>query len=178
MCKSEAQLTGCSLQRSYSWNSATTSSLCYRKNNDPQIHSAKEDCPQNNSWGSTSSQLFWSPEHNSGEFNLIVHSDQTTKLSKAWAITFLILPAFLPRMVRPCKTYFSLWYLLKKRILCKIIWHLVTKVENMYVEAIPSISIHQIWILSTSDSQLKHSFFLAFLCSCIRIEKKIVFSLS
>jgi hypothetical protein len=48
--------------------------------------------------GCRSSQLFWSPDHNSGEFYLIIHSDQ---LSKAWAITFLILPALLPMKVIP-----------------------------------------------------------------------------
>jgi hypothetical protein len=45
MCKSEAQLTGCSLQLFYSRNSTTTSSSCYRKNCDSQICSTKEDSP-------------------------------------------------------------------------------------------------------------------------------------
>jgi hypothetical protein len=43
MCKSNAQLTGSSLQLFYSWNSATISSSCYGNNCHPQIHSAKED---------------------------------------------------------------------------------------------------------------------------------------
>ncbi len=45
--------------------------------------------------GCRSSWIFLSPDHNLGEFYLIIHSDQTTKLSKAWAVTFLILPSFL-----------------------------------------------------------------------------------
>ena len=43
MHKSEAQLTGCSLQCCYSWNSTTISSSCYGNNRDPQIRSTKED---------------------------------------------------------------------------------------------------------------------------------------
>ena len=59
------------------------------------------------------SRLFWSPDSNSGEFYLIIHSDQTNKLSKAWAVTFLILPALLPTKVTPRQTHFSLWPLKK-----------------------------------------------------------------
>jgi hypothetical protein len=55
-----------------------------------------------------SSLFFQSPQHNSGEFYLIIHSDQTNKLSKAWAVTFLILPALLPMKVTPSQTHFSL----------------------------------------------------------------------
>ena len=57
--------------------------------------------------GCRSSWLFRSPDHNSSEFYLIIHSDQTTQLSKAWAVTFLIFPAFLPMKVAPRKTHFS-----------------------------------------------------------------------
>ena len=57
--------------------------------------------------GCRSSWLFRSPDHNSSEFYLIFHSDQTTQLSKAWAVTFLIFPAFLPMKVAPRKTHFS-----------------------------------------------------------------------
>ena len=58
--------------------------------------------------GCRSSWLFRSPDHNSSEFYLIIHSDQTTQLSKAsWAVTFLIFPASLPMKVAPRKTHFS-----------------------------------------------------------------------
>jgi hypothetical protein len=60
------------------------------------------------------SRLFQSPDHNSSELYLIIHSDQSNKLSKAWAVTFLIFPALLPMKVTPRQTHFSLWHLLKK----------------------------------------------------------------
>ena len=116
--------------------------------------------------GCRSSRLFWSPDHNSSEFYLIIHSDRTTKLSKAWVVTFLILPAFLPMKVTPRKTHFSPWHLLKRGSWAKLYAILWQKVEDMFVEAVSwlsSIPIHQIWILSTSDSQLKDSFPL-YLC--------------
>jgi hypothetical protein len=109
------------------------------------------------------SRLFQSPDHNSSEFHLIIHSDQTNKLSKAWAVTFLILPALLPMKVTPRQTHFSLWHLLKKGSCAKLYAILWQKVEKLFVEAVFSISIHQIWSPSTSDSQLKKSFSL-YLC--------------
>ncbi len=63
--------------------------------------------------GCTLSWLFQSPDHNSSEFYLNIHSDQINKLSKAWAVTFLIFPALLPMKVTPHQTH-SLWCLLKK----------------------------------------------------------------
>ena len=45
--------------------------------------------------GCRSSSLFRSPDHNSSDSYLIVYSDQASKLSKAWAVTLLILPASL-----------------------------------------------------------------------------------
>ena len=113
--------------------------------------------------GCRSSRSFWFPDHNSGEFYLIIHSDQTNKLSKAWAVTFLILPALLPIKVTPCQTHVSLWHLLKKGSCPKFYAILWQKVEKMFVEEVSSISIHQIWIPSTSDSQVKKSFPL-YLC--------------
>jgi hypothetical protein len=83
----------------------------YRKNHYPQISSIKKNHPQNVSWGHRSFQLFLSPDQNSGEFCLIIHSDQTTKL---------ISPAFLPRMVTLSQTHFSLWHLLNKGSCAKL----------------------------------------------------------
>ncbi len=37
--------------------------------------------------GCRSSQLFWSPDHSSNNSYLIIHPDQATKLSKAWAVS-------------------------------------------------------------------------------------------
>ena len=108
--------------------------------------------------GYRSSWLFWSPDHNSSAFYLIIHSDQTNKLSKAWVVTFLFLPAFLPMKVTTRQTHFSPWHLLKKGSWAKLYAILWQKVENMFVEEVFVISIHQIWILSTSDSQHKDSF--------------------
>ncbi len=113
--------------------------------------------------GCRSSRLFTSPDHNSDESYLIIHSDQTTKLSKACAVTFLILPTLLPMNVTPRQTHFALWYLWKKWSCAKLYAILWQTVENMFVEAVSSIWIQQIWIPSTSDSQLKNSFPL-YLC--------------
>jgi hypothetical protein len=77
--------------------------------------------------GCRSSWLFRSPDHNSSEFYLIIHSDQTTQLSKAWAVTFLIFPAFLPMKVAPRKTHFSAANFIKWRILSQIMCHSLTK---------------------------------------------------
>ena len=54
------------------------------------------------------SRLFQSPDHNSGEFYPIIHSDQTNKLSKAWAVwvTFLNLPAPFPRRLHLARHIF------------------------------------------------------------------------
>ncbi len=127
--------------------------------------------------GCRSAQIFRSPDSNSSEYYWIIHSDHTTKLNKAWDVTFLILHAFPPLKVTPSKTHFSFWHLLKKGTCAKLYVILWQKVEKKFVEAVSSISIHQIWIPSTTDSQLKDSFPLSW-CSCIRIEKKLFFSRS
>jgi hypothetical protein len=128
--------------------------------------------------GCRSSWLFWSPDHNSGEFYLIIHSDQTTKLSKAWAVTFLILPVLLPMKVTPHQTHFFSLTFIKERILCKIICHPVTKGRRYVCR---SCLLH----FNSPDLNSKHLrlsakkfFSLVSLCSYIRIEKKLVISLS
>jgi hypothetical protein len=121
--------------------------------------------------GCRSSLLFLSPDHNSGESYLIIHSDQTTKLSKAWAVTFLILPALLSMKVTSRQTHFSPWHLLKKGSCAKLYAILWQKVEKMFVEAVSSISIYQIWIPNTSDSQPKNSFPL-YLCVPVSESRK------
>jgi hypothetical protein len=121
--------------------------------------------------GCRSSRLFRSPDHNSGESYLIIHSDQTTKLSKAWAVTFLILSALLPMKVTPRQTHLSPWHLLKKGCCAKLYHILWQKVEKMFVEAVSSISIH----LRLSAQEF---FSLVSLYSCIRIEKNFILSLS
>jgi hypothetical protein len=175
MCKSEAQLAWCFLQTLYYWNSTTTSSKCYRKNSNPQIRSTKKIALKIFLKGCRSSWLFKSPDDNSGEFYLIIHSDQTNKLNKAWAVTFLILSALLSLKVTPRQTHFSLWHLLKKGSCAKLYAILWQKVEYMFVELVSSISIHQIWIPSTSDSQLKNSFPL-YRCDLVSKSRKNEFS--
>ena len=124
--------------------------------------------------GYRSSRLFWSPDHNSSEFYLIIHSDQTTKLSKAWVVTFLFLPAFLPMKVTPCKTHFSPWHLLKKGSWAKLYAILWQKVEDMFVDEVFFISNSP--DLNSEHLRLSAQGFISLvsLCSCIRIEKKIL----
>jgi hypothetical protein len=117
------------------------------------------------------SQLFLSPDHKPTDSYLIVHSHQTAKLSKLWAVTLLIVPAFLPMKVTPRETHFSPWWLLQKGSCAKLYVILWQKVEDMFVEVVSSISIHQIWIPSTSDSQLKDSFSL-YLCVLVSERRK------
>jgi hypothetical protein len=184
MCKSEAQLTGsqgCLLQRFYSWNSTTTSSLCYRKNSNPQIHSPKEDHPWNISWGHRSSQLCWSLDHNSGEFYLIIHSDQTTKLELS-LFSFCLL-SFLGwlHLTRHIFLFDKLTFI-RERILCKIMCHPATKGRiYIYVEQqkqSPPFQCTRFEFQASQSLRLSAQtfFFLASLWSSIRIKKKLDFS--
>jgi len=97
--------------------------------------------------GFRSSQFFWSPDHNSNDSYLIVYPDQASKLSKAWAVTLLILPASLAMEATTGQRIFLLWCLFKKVFWAKLFVFLWQKVEDMLVKAVSSISIHQIWIL-------------------------------
>jgi hypothetical protein len=122
--------------------------------------------------GCWSSRLFQSPDHNSGEFYLIIHSDQTTKLSKASAVTFLFcLPSFPWSLHLARHNFFSLTFI-KEKILCKIICHAVTKVRKYVCR---SNLLH----FNSPDINSKHLrpsaqkfFSFVSLYSCIRIEKK------
>ncbi len=90
--------------------------------------------------GCRSSGLFGFPDHNSGEFYLIIHSYQTTKLSKALAVTFLIWPAFLQKVTQS-QTHFSLWHISKIGSYAKSYVILWQKVENMFVEMSPPFQV-------------------------------------
>ena len=126
--------------------------------------------------GYRSSRLFWSPDHNSSEFYLIIHSDQTTKLSKAWVVTFLFLPAFLHEGHTSPDTFFSLTFI-KERILSKIICHSVTK-GRRYVCRWGLLHFNSP-DLNSEHLRLSAQGFISLvsLCSCIRMEKKVVFPL-
>jgi hypothetical protein len=68
-----------------------------------------------------SSRLFRSPDHKSSDSYLIIHSDQTTKLSKAWAVTvtLLNLPASLAMEATTGLDNFSLLVFIEESFLCK-----------------------------------------------------------
>ena len=85
------------LQRFYSWNSTTISSSIYDSNSYPQIRSIKGIRPQSISRGLQIILIISMPWPQLEWIYVIIHSDQTTQLSKAaWAVTFLIFPASLP----------------------------------------------------------------------------------
>ena len=147
-----------SLLCSYAWICSNTSTLSYASNSYPQIRSIKGNRPPNISWGARSSLLFWSPDDKPSYSYLIVHSDQVIKPRKACVVPLCFTAAFLPMEATPCKTYFLLWHLLKTAscaVLCVILW---PKRVDRFVEAAPSISMHQIWILSTSYLHVKYYF--------------------
>jgi hypothetical protein len=150
--KSEVQLTGCSLQHFYSWNSTTTSFSCCRKNHNPQIHSMK-DSPQNISRGLQIISIILIPWP---QLRWIIsrHSfwpDYQAQQSLSCPFSHFACPPSHEAYTSP-DTFFLLAFF-KERILCKwyaILWQ---KVENMFVEAVSSVSIHQIWFPSTSESE-------------------------
>ncbi len=176
MCKSETQLTCCSLQHFYSWNSTTTWSSCYsdRKNYNPQIHSTKEGSSQNISWGLQIISIIlisWT------QLRLILsnHSfwpDYQAQQSLICHFSHFACPPSYEGYTSPDTTF------IKERILCKIICHPKTKSKKYVCR---SCLLH----FNSLDLNSKHLrlsaqkfFSLVSLCSCIRIQKKLVLSLS
>ena len=167
MRKSKAWITESCLQRFYSWNSATISSSIYDSNRYPQIRSIKGNRPQNISRGLQIILIISMPWPQL-EWILSNHSfwpDDPAQQSLSCHFShFACLPSYEGCTSKESQLdTFSPWRLLKKGSCAKLYAILWQKVEDMFVEAVSSISIHQIWILSTSDSQLKDSFPL-YLC--------------
>ena len=105
-----------------------------------------------------SSRLFRSVDHKPTYSYLNVHYDHVIKLRKACADSLCISAAFLPMKATPGETHLLLWHLLKKAscaLSCVILWQ---NVVDRFVEAASSISMCQIWILSTSCLHVKYCF--------------------
>jgi hypothetical protein len=164
--KSEVQLTGCSLQHFYSWNSTTTSFSCCRKNHNPQIHSMK-DSPQNISRGLQIISIILIPWP---QLRWIIsrHSfwpDYQAQQSLSCPFSHFACPPSHEAYTSP-DTFFLLAFF-KERILCKMICHPVTKGRKnicrsciLRFNSPDLISKHlRVW---GSDSQLKNSFPLYF----------------
>jgi hypothetical protein len=101
----EAELTGCSLQSFtlgtvQQYHPHATETMATLRFAQQRKFALKY------SWGLQIISIILIPNQNSSEIHLIIHSDQTTKLSKAWAVTFLVLPALLPMKFTPCQAHF------------------------------------------------------------------------
>jgi hypothetical protein len=102
---------------------------------------------KNISWGLQIIRLLWSTDHNSGEFYLIIYSatDYQAQQSLSCHFSHFACPPSHEGCTLP-DTFFSLKFI-KERILCKLLYAILwRKVENMFLEEVSSILIHQIWI--------------------------------
>ena len=123
--------------------------------------------------------LAWSDPLITTQVNLSNHSfrpDYQAQQSYSCHFSHFACPPFLEGYTSP-DTFFSLTFI-KERILCKIICHPVTKGRKHVCRS-------GLFHFNSSDLNSKHLrlsaqgfFLLVSLCSCIRMEKKLVLSLS
>jgi hypothetical protein len=143
-----------------------------------QWYVTDSESDQNNAWGLqiisiiliTWPQLKWILSNHS------FWPDHQTQQSLSYQ--FSLLPALLPMKFTPCQTHFSLWHLLKKGSYAKITCRPVAKGRKYVCRC---CLLH----FNSTDLNFKHlrpsaqEFFSPVsLCSFIRIEKKLVLSLS